>query len=165
MVNMAAFHCDQCGRCCISLGRHISIERKLSSTSHYCRVAVTREVIPVTIHPEYRDLFLNPPPDSTDKSWCPYLRRISDGEFVCTIYPNRPSICRNFSCYSMRILDREGVEVGRVSKGRDLKTNNAELSAKWESEVIPLGASDGRSWQRKILGILEKEGYTVEIVD
>lgn len=65
----------------------------------------------------------------------------------------------------MRILDREGVEVGRVSKGRDLKTNNAELSAKWESEVIPLGASDGRSWQRKILGILEKEGYTVEIVD
>ena len=162
---MAAFHCDRCGRCCISLGRHISIERKLSSTSHYCRVAVTREVIPVTIHPEYRDIFSNPPPGSTDESWCPYLRRIADDEYICTIYPSRPSICRNFTCYSMTIRDKGGVEVGRVSAGRSLKTNNTELAAKWERDIVPIPASDGMSWQRKVFEILETEGYTVEIID
>ena len=160
---MAHFHCDRCGRCCISLGRHISIERKVSSTSHFCRVAVTREVVPVTIHPEYRDLFLNPPPGSTDESWCPYLRHIEEGRFVCTIYPSRPSICRNFTCYSMIIRDSGNAEVGRVS-GKDLKSSDAGLVATWEREVATLPAMDKESWVRMVSGILEKDGYTLEAV-
>jgi len=65
----------------------------------------------------------------------------------------------------MIIRDKRGAEAGRVSAGRDLKSRNAKLSAKWESDIVPLPAMDRRSWQRKVSEILEKEGYTVETVD
>lgn len=162
---MARFHCDRCGKCCISLGRHISIERKLSPTSHYCRVAVTRQVFPVTIQPEHREIFLDPPAGSAHESWCPYLRRDPDGTFICTIYHSRPSICKNFVCYSMIIRDESGEEAGRIRAGKDMKSKNSELIATWEKDIVPLSFPDRASWQRRAKEILKEEGYTVEMVD
>jgi len=54
---MAPFACTRCGKCCISLGRHIRIERSLSPVQYYCRVAVNGELLPVSVQPELRELF------------------------------------------------------------------------------------------------------------
>jgi uncharacterized protein len=125
---MAEFVCTRCGKCCISLGRLISIERRLSPTQYYCRMGIPGEVIPVIIPPEHRELHAV---GKTDPGWCPFLRRDLSGIFACTIYGSRPGICREFRCRTTIIHDREGMEVGYVSGRLSLKTSDTALETLW----------------------------------
>ncbi len=130
---MAEFVCTQCGKCCISLGRYISIERHISPVRFYCHVGVSGESIPVTVSPEHRELHTqgNNPPGS-----CLFLRKVPEnGGYVCTIHPFRPSICREFKCRTMIIFDKEGKEAGSVAGKISLTTPDTQLRALWDELV------------------------------
>ncbi|MDD1716251.1 MAG: YkgJ family cysteine cluster protein [Methanolinea sp.] len=162
---MAAFTCTRCGKCCISLGRHIRLERSHSPASHSCRVQITGELLPVQVHPEFRRLFLSKDPSSFEPSWCPFLRRFEDGTFVCTIYSSRPGICRTFRCCTMRIIHKGGSEAGRVKGRRDLQTEDPDLREIWNRDILPLGGLPDREFKEKAIQTLDQHGYRLEIME
>lgn len=165
LISMGPFICNRCGKCCISLGRHIRLERSLSSTSHSCRVKVTGELLPVQVHPEYRNLFHLRTPPSFDPSWCPFLRRSEEGSFVCTIYSSRPGICRTFRCCTMRILDREGKEAGKVKGRRDLQTDDPRLLEIWTREILNPGDLPDPVFKKKAGSVLADHGYRLDLME
>ncbi len=131
----------------------------MSSSDHYIRLGITREIIPVRVHPDYARIFRDTRPETADPSWCPFLRKQDTGEFVCTIYPSRPKICRDFICSSVRILDREGGEAGRIQGRRSLKSDDPDLVRVWKEYIEPIQEADDRAWQEKMKGELKKAGY------
>ena len=45
----------------------------------------------------------------TPEKKCAFLQKNPDGNgFVCTVYPTRPPVCREFRCYRMLIHNRDG---------------------------------------------------------
>lgn len=126
---MAEFVCTRCGKCCISFGRHISIERSLSPIQHYCRIGITGDIVPVTISPEHRELYST---RESDPGWCPFLRRTMPDTYTCTVYDSRPGICRDFRCRTMIILDRDGKEAGHVTGKSSLSTSDSCLEELWK---------------------------------
>jgi Fe-S-cluster containining protein len=151
---MAEFICTRCGKCCISLGRHIRIERSLSPIQHYCRIGITGEIIPVTITPEHREIYAT---GEKDPGWCPFLRRNSIGSFTCTIHDARPGICREFRCRTMVIYDQEGREAGYVSGKTTLTTSDTRLGELW-AELL----RSGRSSPDQVRQELARHGYRAE---
>jgi Fe-S-cluster containining protein len=139
----------------MSLGRHIRIERSISSAQHYCRVAVTNELLPVAVQPHHRDLFSS---GEKDPSWCPFLRKEEEGLFTCTIYATRPRLCREFRCRTMTIYDFEGREAGYVKGRRSLVTEDPVLESAWRE--IPGDANDA-----VLKEILRKHGYWAETLE
>ncbi len=156
---MATFVCTRCGKCCMSLGRHIRIERSLSPVQHYVRNAISNDVTLVTIHPERRELFSMVP----DTGWCPFLRKDTGGLFVCTIHENRPSICRDFRCRTMVITGKEGTEVGYVTGTASLTTQDPVLAALW-TELRRRIPGSGPAWFREMQSELAIRGYSVELL-
>jgi len=152
---MAPFACTRCGKCCISLGRHIRIEGSLSPVQYYCRVAVNGELLPVSVQPELRELFSS---GDQDPAWCPFLRKDAAGLFTCTVYQTRPRICRDFKCRTMIIYDQSGREAGYVKGRRTLVSGDGCLETVWHE--IPSGADD-----ISLKGILRKHGYRAESLD
>jgi len=136
----------------MSLGRHIRIERSISSAHHYCRVAVTGELVPVSVLSKFRDLFSS---GERDPSWCPFLRKDDAGLFTCTIHETRPRLCREFRCRTMLIYDRDGREAGCVKGRRSLVTDDPELESVWQK--VPAGGDDAA-----IKETLREHGYRVE---
>ncbi len=139
----------------MSLGRHIRIEQSLSPFQHYCRVAVTGELLPVSILPEQRDLFSS---GDQDPAWCPFLRKDSSGLFICTIYQTRPHICRDFRCRTMVIYDQNGREAGHVKGRRTLVSDDPCLETVWGE--IPPDTDDS-----SLKEILRKHCYRAESFD
>ncbi|MCE5297669.1 MAG: YkgJ family cysteine cluster protein [Methanoregulaceae archaeon] len=152
---MARFVCTRCGKCCMSLGRHIRIERSISAAQHYCRVTVTGELLPVAVHPQHRDLFSS---GERDPSWCPFLRKEDAGLFTCTIYETRPRICREFRCRTMIIYGPGGREAGCVKGRRSLVTNDPVLESAWRE--IPPDSNDA-----VLKEILRKHSYLAELLE
>jgi Fe-S-cluster containining protein len=150
---MAEFVCNRCGKCCISLGRHISIERSLSPIQHYCRIGITGEIVPVTIAPEHREIHAN---GKRDPGWCPFLRRTSSDTFTCTIHGSRPAICRDFRCRTLVIYDREGNEAGYVSGKSSLNSSDPLLLDLWK-DLHP-----GRASPDQVREHLARLGYRAE---
>jgi Fe-S-cluster containining protein len=150
-TKMAEFICTRCGKCCISLGRNIRIERSLSPVQHYCRMGISGDIVMVTLPPEHRDLYAS---GESDPGWCPFLRRGHGDIFTCTVYGSRPGICREFRCRTMTILDREGREVGQVTGRSSLKTSDMALEALWKG-------LQGSSPEERIRE-LSRHGYNAE---
>lgn len=137
---MAEFVCTRCGKCCISLGRYITIERHISPIRFYCHISTSRESIPVTITPEYRDLHAH---DSHPPGACPFLRKLPEnGGYICTIHPFRPSLCREFKCKTMIIFDHEGREAGSIAGKTSLITADKQLRALWDELVASMSREE-----------------------
>ena len=149
---MAQFVCTRCGKCCLSLGRHIRIERSISSAQHYCRIAVTGELLPVTVSPQHRDLFSS---GERDSSWCPFLRKEGGDLYTCTVHETLPRLCREFRCRTMQIYDRDGRVAGYVKGRRSLISEDRNLASLWSE--IP--ADSGHA---AIKEILKRYGYRAE---
>lgn len=155
---MARFTCTRCGKCCISLGRHIRIERSLSAVQHYVRNAVSGDLVPVTVHPDHRVLYSG---GEGDAAWCPFLRKDPEGVFVCTVYETRPQICREFRCRTMVITDREGNEAGHISGTASLSSTDPVLVALW-NDLLEAGRGDTGSRMETLRSGLLRHGYTLE---
>jgi len=156
---MATFVCTRCGKCCMSLGRHIRIERSLSPVQHYIRNAISNDLTLVTIQPERRGLFSEEP----NPGWCPFLRKDSGGLFVCTIYGNRPSVCRDFRCRTAVITGKGGTEVGYVTGTASLTTQDPVLEELWTNLKRRVSGS-GPAWFRQLQEELSAHGYVIDLL-
>jgi Fe-S-cluster containining protein len=135
----------------MSLGRHIRIERSISSAQHYCRIAITGELLPVTVSPQHRDLFFS---GERDSSWCPFLRKGGD-LYTCTIHETLPRLCREFRCRTMQIYDLDGQVAGYVKGRRSLISEDPNLASLWSE--IPADSGDDEMKE-----ILKRQGYRAE---
>jgi Fe-S-cluster containining protein len=143
---MAKFKCNGCGRCCVGFGEYIKVERQVTDHDYFCRYGITNELFHVHVLPEYADEFAdnfeemeNNGKDAPQKG-CVFMHKKSDGPgFTCIIYPDRPTICKEFLCYRMLIRDRQtGQCRGQVIGVNELKTRDVILEAIWKEKIAHL---------------------------
>ncbi|MFA4861031.1 YkgJ family cysteine cluster protein [Methanoregula sp.] len=140
---MAIFECNFCGRCCMSFGKLIRIERQVSGQDYFCRDKTTDELFQAHVLPEFADEieeeFSEPGKGNPQVTspFCIFQKKDPGGRgYTCAIYPTRPGICRTFTCYRMLIYHRESGEVrGRVIGSRELRTGDARLQEIWKNEI------------------------------
>lgn len=169
---MAAFECDRCGKCCVSLGPHITVERQLNDRDYYCRSTIDNAIFLSHVDPEYReeiaDEFAAGGPDrnSLDKKPCTFLRKNPDGEgTACAIYATRPKVCCDFRCYRMLIRNQEGKVCGKVIGKTTLRTEDAVLEKLLNTQIAAIPSGDIAVWTEKVVRILSENNYSADIVD
>jgi hypothetical protein len=148
------FTCTDCGRCCASLGRSISIERRVTGRHYDCREAVRREEFRAEVDDEYREVV----PASTG---CPFLVWPSPGRSACACHGTRPRLCSEYRCASMRVYDRDGVERGHVGGRRSLLSDDPGLALLWDECENESDAA----WRERIDALLAQAGYRAEWYD
>jgi uncharacterized protein len=143
---MVKFECNGCGRCCVSFGEFIKVERKVAAHDYFCRYGITNELFHVHVLPEYGNEFAEKFEDleangkNAPQQGCVFMHRKNEGPgFFCIIYPDRPTICREFLCYRMLINDgRTGELRGKVIGLNELRTHDAILEAIWKEKIAHL---------------------------
>jgi Fe-S-cluster containining protein len=168
---MVAFHCDRCGKCCMSLGPLITIERQLSDRDYYCRCKLDNTVFLAHIDQEYceeiADEFASEDAASSgnEKKSCCFLRKNPhDNAYHCAVHSTWPSVCRDFRCYRMLIYDRDGGECGKVVGRSTLKTTDETLAQIWKDQIVLLPRGDDTCWEKSVFDILAVHGYRGESV-
>ena len=169
---MAVFECDRCGKCCVSLGPLITIERQLNDRDYYCRCKIDNAIFLAHVDPAYReevaDEFTEGGLDrnSSDKIPCTFLRKNPDGDgTACAIYESRPKVCQDFRCYRMLIRNHEGAICGRVIGKNTLRAVDAELKKLWDEQVAAIPYGDPTAWTKNVAGILAEHGYCTDPVE
>jgi uncharacterized protein len=169
---MAAFICGRCGKCCVSLGPHITVERQLNDRDYYCRSTVDHTIFFAQVDPEYRDEIADefakgvPDRNSPDKKPCTFLRKNPDGDgTACAIYTTRPKVCRDFQCYRILIRNRAGNPCGKVIGKITLRTEDEALRKLWEERVAAIPSGDIAAWTEKVVQIFSENDYRADIVE
>jgi len=173
---MAEFVCDWCGKCCRSFGEFIRIERKLTERDYYCRYGITNDLVLVHVQPEYAESVAGTcseqkPGSENPEKKCPFLQKNPDGNgFVCTVYPTRPMVCREFRCYRMLIYTSKGELVGRVIGENDIRTADEALSTIWKEHIAHIPHSHkpntpDAGWMANVMAILGRHGYRGDPVE
>ena len=148
------FRCTDCGRCCASLGRSISIDRRVTGRHYDCREAVRRETFRAEVNEEHRA-------SVPSTAGCPFLVRPSPERSACACYDTRPRLCREYRCASMRIFGSDGTERGHVGGRRSLLTDDPALRELWS----PGDGEDDARWRQGIEAALAGAGYRTEWYD
>ena len=155
-----AFHCRQCGSCCLYLGDYIVIERQTGPFSFDCESVSTGTPFRAEVDEDKKTIFSDFTFPKNHPAACRFLR--PDGDLLrCTIHRDSPGQCKFYRCVVMRISDTQGLLLGTVRGTLDLHTDNPELRAVWD-EVMrkrPKGDTDAEAW---IAGFLKEKGYAVE---
>jgi hypothetical protein len=93
---------------------------------------------------------------------CPFLRFDQEtGKAWCTVHLTRPSICRDYCCWRLLILDAEGRRVGRVLYQRTFLCDNAALRQFWEQVKPTLNGLGDNEWDDAVIALLTASGYHV----
>lgn len=169
---MAAFECDRCGKCCVSLGPLITIERQLNDRDYYCHCKIDNAIFLAHVDPVFREEIADefaaegaadPRPE---KKSCRFLRQNRQGDgTTCAIYPARPKVCRSFRCYRMLIRTREGTICGRVIGKNTLRTEDAALEKLWNGQVAIIPYRDPAEWTKNVAVILAEHNYYADPVE
>jgi Fe-S-cluster containining protein len=169
---MAEFVCDQCGKCCVSLGPLITIERQLNEQDYYCRSKIDNSLFLAHVDPVYSEEITdefsgdNDTPSGPEKKSCRFLRMSHQGTgYHCAIYSTRPKVCRDFRCYRMVIYSPEGKVCGRVIGKNTLRTDDTTLGDLWRERISPVLYSDPVLWNEKVSAILTERGYRADVVE
>jgi uncharacterized protein len=169
---MAEFACDRCGKCCVSLGPLITIERQLNDREYYCRCKIDSTIFLARVDPAFRGEIADDFSEcgttlpGQEKRSCRFLRKDPEGEGkVCAIYTTRPKVCRDFRCYRMLIRNPEGTVCGRVIGKNTVRTEDTALENLWKELVAPIPYRDTTAWTEKVAGILSEHGYCADIVE
>lgn len=99
--------CSQCGECCRA--PMVMITR----TSDYKRWAAQGrdDILKLTAVPPpggYGD-FLTDTGKTENPEYCPFIEKIGDDKFICTIYDTRPKVCKTFRCEWCYGVGKKGV--------------------------------------------------------
>jgi Fe-S-cluster containining protein len=149
----------------MSLGRHIVIERRLSSSDFYCRNRITGELFRAHVGNDCRDTFAIDTAQEVRAGWCPFLRRADPGRYLCTIYDTAPRFCREFRCVTMVIRDTNGTEVGKVKGRRSLDSTDPVLTAIWQERIEGSHITNERQFLHSVNLALREHGYRAEQVE
>jgi len=169
---MVAFECDRCGKCCVSLGSLITIERQLNDRDYYCRCKIDNSVFLGHVDPAYCEEIADEFDAETavhsiqEKKTCRFLRKNRQGEgTLCAVYSTRPKICRDFRCYRILIRNHEGSVCGKVIGKNTLRTEDASLENLWKEQVAVIPYRDTAAWTEKVVGILSEHDYRADTVE
>ncbi len=154
------FQCRMCGECCSTMGEIISIQKQSGRTGFRIGYSTTLETRDVVLDTDKEDLFFRTPPQGSLA--CPFLRELSPDRRICTVHDSRPDLCRQYSCFRILILDRDGRRAGRVMAGnRSFTATDARLHEIWQDQCRNLDIPDDEAWERAVGEILSGEGYRV----
>ena len=114
--------CSQCGKCCTA---PVVLITKPSDYRRW--VAQGREDIlkHASVPPlkGYGDLWIDIR-GSEESAYCPFIKQISEGKFICTIHDTKPKVCREFRCEWAYGAGKKGVpfktERGWTDKAKKL---------------------------------------------
>jgi uncharacterized protein len=169
---MVNFSCDRCGRCCVSLGQSVTIERQLNDRDYYCRSKIDNAVFPVQVDKAFQEeiaeeyLAGDTARSGPEKKPCVFLRQDpAGGGTCCAIYATRPLVCRNFRCYHTLIINRDGNVCGRVIGKNTLRTGDARLQELWDEQVALVPTIDTAARTGRVREILAGNGYRAEPVE
>jgi len=122
----------------------------------------TSEETEVTVDADNHELFLDKSIFTKLPEACPFFRHMPGSEKAyCTVHLTRPDICQIFSCWRLLILNHIGRQVGRVMFRRMLCSEDAFLNRIWEECIDPLPHTDDVVWDREVIRILTRAGFTV----
>jgi uncharacterized protein len=174
---MGVFSCDRCGKCCVSLGPSITIERQLNDRDYYCRCRIGNTLFLAHVDPGYRDQISDELAAEgsgqigREKKTCIFLRKNLEGDGTrCAIFPTRPQVCREFRCYRMLVYDTSGHLSGKVIGAGEISTSDETLARIWKEKIAsiphahPKGSNDP-AWVKKVAGILAAQGYRGDAVE
>lgn len=161
IVTMGMFECTQCGLCCLGISEIVRMDRQISKYGFYVKNEVVGETKAVLVTPEYRELFdTNHSIQAEHKTACFFVRKRTDGKFVCTIHPNRLFICKDYHCCTARI-SKNGEEIGRVKGKFSLVTMDETLKNIWLESV----QKQSRKSREEIISLLHDQGYLIIFYD
>ena len=157
-----AYFCQQCGECCSVIGQVFSIIRQLDEFRFLLRNEYTGDTREVEVAPPLRRLFSE---SLIPKEWenpCPFLRMDHPlGLSFCTVHQTRPDVCREYQCWRVLVLDREGRRVARVMERRYLCLEDEGLRGKWEEFRESADGLEGEDWDRAVIGFFRGLGFRV----
>lgn len=155
-----AFECFQCGECCSTMGEIISIREKISDTGFRIGYSTTGEERVVVLDPDKQHLFVMKTRSNTLA--CPFLREQTPGRSICTAHHSRPELCRQYSCYRILVLDRDGRRAGKVwDRSQYFTSTDPRLNGLWNSACRGLDIPDEARWEEEIEKILTNAGYQI----
>ncbi len=155
------FSCQQCGECCTRMGYVFEIvadhgEYAYTLQNQYLRdvteVRVTEAMIPLF---EDRSIFSRYP------KACPFLRFDHGTTAFCTVHLTRPELCRIYGCWQLLIQDARGRRAGRVMQAGQVSLDDDLLRHIWENHISSLDRTNDDAWQKNVIRILQRFGYTV----
>lgn len=156
------YFCQQCGECCSQMGDVFHIREERDGLEFLIYNQYTGEEHVVRIDPDKTLLFTQTAPSEDEPLSCPFLRRDkATGLSFCTVHGTRPDICREYSCWTMLILDSRGERAGRIMDNGHFAPDDPALRAFWDKHIADLMITDRKEWERKVRAILSGEGYTV----
>ncbi|MDO9036468.1 MAG: YkgJ family cysteine cluster protein [Methanoregula sp.] len=157
-----AFTCQQCGKCCSSMGEIIEILEELDPFFFRIKFTVTGEERVVSVDPDKRALFHLHDDKTLPPMACPFLRQTSNKKYVCAVHTSRPELCCRYSCYRILVLDSQERTVGRVTDAtRYFITGDADLRRLWNREIACVKILDEKCWEEHVEQTLIRSGYRV----
>jgi|WetSurMetagenome_2_1015567.scaffolds.fasta_scaffold51170_2 uncharacterized protein len=158
---VVVFQCRQCGECCSSMGEVIAIREERSAFRFQIWFTITGETREVGIDPGKHDLFLRQNLRLRRPNSCPFLRERS-GRYLCTVHLSRPDLCRQYACFRILVLNKEGERVGRViDASRHFTATDPALQALWDREIRDRPIPDDTLFEEYAGQVLTRAGYRV----
>ncbi len=156
------FECSQCGECCSHLGLVHVICKDYGNYHFLVNNQYTGEKTEVTVDPDKISLFNDRGIFAERPEACPFFRfdhTLSKG--FCTVHLTRPEICRDYGCWRILILDREGKRAGRIMCQRFLASEDKRLTRIFEEQINDRIEPDDAAWDERVIRVLGAAGYTV----
>jgi Fe-S-cluster containining protein len=156
------FECSQCGECCSHLGLVHTIREDYGDYHFLVNNQYTGEKTVVTVDPDKIALFNDRSIFTERPEACPFFRfdRASSKGY-CTVHLTRPEICRDYGCWRILILDKEGRRAGRIMCQRFLASEDERLTRTFEEQINDRVEPDDDAWDERVIRVLTEAGYTV----
>jgi Putative zinc- or iron-chelating domain len=156
------FRCRICGECCSHLGL-VHVIREDHGYHEYSLLNLySGDVTRVTVDPDKVHLLGDRSIFEREPEACPFLRNDpAHSRVCCIVHATRPDICREFQCWRLLILDREGRQAGRVMGSRHLSTVNPSLARFWEERIGSISEENDAAWDLRMEQVLGEAGYRV----
>jgi uncharacterized protein len=169
---MVAFACDRCGKCCVSLGHLVTIDRQLNDRDYYCHGKIDNAIFLAHVDPDFCEEIADEFAEGIvahsghEKKPCLFLRKnFQNDTALCAIYSTRPKVCKDFRCYHTLIYNREGMICGKVIGKNTLRTDDPAIEKLWNGQVVPIPCGDPAAWIKRVAGVLAYHSYRAETVE
>ena len=156
------FRCRQCGDCCSSMGEIIGIDEQIEPAKYRIRFLVTGEERVVSLDADKADLFCSQDIRTIRPMACPFLRFKEPDLACCTVHLTRPDLCRQYACFRVLVLDKDGNVVGKVpERTRLFSTLDARLRELWQREIEGVDIPGDTAWEAGVEDVFSRAGYRV----